>query len=254
MGWKEFASKSPNEGHFALAELERMGKIGVTFEDRLEYYKPDNMDAELKWAFSNGSNSMTIITQNVDTLHQKAGSRQITELHGRGDQLVCMNCGTHHCRHDFHDQMHDLNTDWINQVREENEVEKQKESDQMRPDGDAYVKRETFDEIIVPPCPNCGTGFLKPNVVFFGDSVPKYRVNRCYAAVDACDGLLCIGSSLAVHSAYRFVTHAANNGIPIAVLNVGETRGEANGLDLLKIESPAGPTLREVVKLFQDEK
>mmetsp|Transcript_20188 Transcript_20188/g.29702 ORF Transcript_20188/g.29702 Transcript_20188/m.29702 type:complete len:421 (-) Transcript_20188:165-1427(-) len=286
MGWKEFAQKLPNDGHYALAELERMGKIGVAYKDSEEYYKPGDEDAELKWAFTNGSESrtMSIITQNVDGLHRKGGSdsTHITELHGRNDRLVCMTCGSFQCRHQFHDQLDDLNSAWVDRVRVEQDLQTQMQAsstssseENLRPDGDAYVARDSFDEIDVPSCSSCNLGnggsmhlgqpiterskqlgnhsFLKPDVVFFGDSVPKYQVNRCYAAVNACDGLLCIGSSLAVHSAYRFVNHAAENGIPIAILNVGETRAEVNKLDVLKIESPAGPTLSALASLYASE-
>jgi NAD-dependent deacetylase sirtuin 4 len=88
---------------------------------------------------------------------------------------------------------------------------------------------------------------MKPDVVFFGDSVPKHRVERCRGAVDVAGGLLCVGSSLAVHSAFRFVRHAHKNGIPIAILNVGETRAETEGLNVVKIEAPVGPTLESTV-------
>jgi len=232
-----------------------MGKIGVTFDDSFEFYKPNCDNAEMHWAFSAGYQKMSIITQNVDGLHRKAGSasKHITELHGRTDRLRCMTCGSYHCRHEFHNQLDDLNSNWVNQQMAS--TDENEKSQQLRPDGDAFVAREVYDDIEVPPCSDCdggeSPGFLKPDVVFFGDSVPRHRVNRCFAAVDACDGLLCIGSSLAVHSAFRFVQRAAKNGIPIAILNVGETRAEVSGLDVLKIEASAGPTLRELVKMFE---
>ena len=115
----------------------------------------------------------------------------------------------------------------------------------------------------IPPCSECdindndgsAPGFYKPDVVFCGDSVSNHKVNSCYWAVDATDGLLCIGScSLAVHSAYWFVQRAATNKIPIAILNLGETRAEVNDLDVLKIEAPAGPTLGRLVEAFESEK
>jgi len=264
IGWKEFANKLPNEGHHALTQLEKMGKIGVTFEDSVDYYKRNNEAADVKWTFTDESQRMTIITQNVDGLHRKSGSDHVTELHGGLDRLVCMKCGTFQCRDHFQEQLDTLNSSWIKKVKAEI---KTNASDQLRPDGDTFTSRENFEGIKIPFCEACfrdeipleeiknanNRSFLKPDVVFFGDSVPKDRVNRCYAAVNACDGLLCIGSSLAVLSAYRFVTHAAEHNIPIAILNVGETRAEMNGLDVLKIESPVGPTLRELVKLYDSE-
>ena len=250
IGWRDFANALPNEGHAALSRLEALGKIGVTFEDSSEFYKPNCENAELNWAFSAGYQKMSIITQNVDGLHIKAGSKRgrITELHGRTDRLRCMTCGSAHCRNEFHDQLDSLNMDWVRQQKLESEDK------QLRPDGDAFLRTDNYDDMQVPPCTNCKSeipGFLKPDVVFFGDSVPKHRVNRCYAAVNAADGLLCIGSSLAVHSAYRFVQRAAANGTPIAILNVGETRAEVNSLDVLKIEGAAGPTLTELVRRFE---
>jgi NAD-dependent deacetylase sirtuin 4 len=242
----------------------------VTFEDNVEYYKTDCENAELEWAFSAGSQKMSIIAQNVDGLHRKAGSnsKYITELHGTHDRLVCMTCGGDRCRHDFHNELDEQNSAWIQgQLSEMNTMNSEDRSQQLRPDGDAFVQREDYDDIEIPACSECDDvndndngdgsapvpGFYKPDVVFFGDSVPKHRVNKCYGAVDAADGLLCIGSSLAVHSAYRFVQRAAANKIPIAILNVGETRAEVNNLDVLKIEAPAGPTLGRLVEAFESE-
>jgi len=224
--------------------LERLGKIGVTFEDKEEYYPKDR---EMDWMASSGDQRLSLITQNVDSLHRRAGSVHVTELHGRTDRLKCMNCGAHRDRVDFHDELEDLNHDWLQQALAE------QDETTARPDGDAYVASDDYTDVIVPPCTKCG-GFFKPDVVFFGDSVPKHRVARCRAAVDAADGLLCVGSSLAVHSAYRFVRHAQKHDIPIAILNVGETRAEAEGLDVLKIEAPAGPTLEASVAQFMQER
>ena len=243
-----------------MTKLEEMGCIGVKFEDQQNYHSPTN---EEKWAFGNGIQKLSIITQNVDGLHRKAGTQYLTELHGRNDILKCMVCGSSYCRHEFHDLLEEYNDEWIQELNEwnniqelvnkkhnQNEEEEEKatnEADQLRPDGDAFIAREKYDDIHIPSCFTCNSGFYKPDVVFFGDSVPKYRVDRCYAAVNECDGLLCIGSSLAVHSAYRFVQHAAKKNIPICILNVGETRAEINDLDVIKIEAPASQTLMVLV-------
>eukprot|EP00562_Extubocellulus_spinifer_P001443 CAMPEP_0178490682 /NCGR_PEP_ID=MMETSP0696-20121128/11016_1 /TAXON_ID=265572 /ORGANISM="Extubocellulus spinifer, Strain CCMP396" /LENGTH=353 /DNA_ID=CAMNT_0020118519 /DNA_START=185 /DNA_END=1246 /DNA_ORIENTATION=- len=246
VGWRDFAAADPNSGHLALSDLERMGRIGVSFVDREEYYHPDDA---MDFATSSGFREETIITQNVDGLHQKAGSRFVTNLHGINDRLRCMECGAMSCRHDFHNKLDEMNKNWLQDAL--NDIDDSGSGEEkLRPDGDAYIEREDYSGFIVPNCSKCGSGFVKPHVVFFGDSVPKHRVDRCFAAVDAADGLLCIGSSLAVHSAYRFVAAAAKKGIPIAVLNVGETRAEVSGLDVTKIEAPAGPTLEGVVKSF----
>jgi len=292
VGWKSFASSKPSSGHEALTELERMGKIGVTFEDSPNYYSNDDDDDYL---FSNGLQKLSIITQNVDGLHHKANSRYVTELHGRGNVLKCMTCGSFHCRREYHDLLTKLNQGWINDALKDVK-EDDSSSSKLRPDGDAYIANDNYGDIIVPPCPTClektnndddddttttattttTPGFLKPDVVFFGDSVPRHRVERCYGAVKASDGLLCIGSSLAVHSAFRFVRAAAEENIPICILNVGKTRAEEGMIQqqqqegnrrrrsrhdeelyekleklVIKIEAPAGPTLSACVQMLK---
>jgi len=217
-----------------------MKRIGVRFEDSLDYYQPNRQE---DWTTSTGQRQLTIITQNVDHLHHRAGAQHVTELHGRTSRLKCMQCGSTTGRKEFHNQLEVMNEDWLREVMSE------KKSSDSRPDGDGNLNRDDYSNIGVPACPQCG-GFFKPDVVFFGDSVPKHRVARCRAAVDASDGLLCIGTSLAVHSAFRFVRTAANNGIPIAILNVGQTRAEIEGLDCLKIEAPIGAVLTHVVNHF----
>jgi len=269
IGWRDFANASPNDGHKALAQLEQMNKIGVTFEDSSDYYDSTNEEATLQWAYSTGSQRMSIITQNVDGLHRKAGTNDayLTELHGRNDILRCMNCGSFHSRHEYQDLLDVLNSEYLQSLSSNERIGGEGEEgdkEMQRPDGDANIERDSYDDIVVPSCPSCrvnnnynnnnddanvmASGILKPNVVFFGDSVPKHRVNRCMAAVRAADGLLCVGSSLAVHSAFRFVREAANQQIPIAILNVGETRAETSGLEVLKIEAPAGITLKKLVE------
>jgi NAD-dependent deacetylase sirtuin 4 len=237
VGWRSFDTMQPNVGHYALATLEKLGRIGVTFEDKLEYYSKER---EMDWMFSSGDQKLSLITQNVDSLHRRAGSVHITELHGRTNAVKCMKCGARRDRVDFHDELEDLNHEWLQQALAE------QDETTARPDGDAYVKSDDYSAVVIPPCTQCG-GFMKPDVVFFGDSVPKHRVERCRGAVDVAGGLLCVGSSLAVHSAFRFVRHAHKNGIPIAILNVGETRAETEGLNVVKIEAPVGPTLESTV-------
>jgi NAD-dependent deacetylase sirtuin 4 len=153
-----------------------------------------------------------------------------------------MSCGAKRGRLDFHDELEFRNAEWLEAALREAE---------MRPDGDAELPEDNYHLIDVPPCKSCQTGFLKPSVVFFGDSVPKYRVARCTAAVNAADGILVVGSSLAVHSAFRHVRAAHAKGTSVAVLNVGETRAELEGLNVTKIEAPAGPTLSLVAQHFE---
>lgn len=231
VGWKPFDSMKPSLGHHALTELERMGRLGVEFDDAPAYHED-----EVDWAFGSGQRQLSIVTQNVDGFHRRSGTQHLLEIHGRSDQLKCMSCGAMHDRRSFHQSLEEKNRDWLEQAMQ-NPID-------LRADGDAEVQGN-YEDLEIPACSKCG-GFLKPNVVFFGDSVPSHRVATVRAAVDACDGLLVVGSSLAVHSAYRHVREASKQGIPIAILNVGETRAEKEGLDVLKVEAPAGRTLAAV--------
>lgn len=210
--------------------------MGVTIPDKLEYH-----ETEENFYFGNSIQSLSIITQNVDRLHHKAGSRDVIELHGRSDRVVCMNCGDYHDRDEYQQKLRLQNLEWFDQQ------ELQRQAHSMRPDGDAELRTSDFSSVLVPPCPTCQTGFLKPDVVFFGDSVPKSRVALCRDAVEAADAVLVIGSSLAVHSANRHVAAAHKAGKGIAVLNVGPTRAdELEGV--VSIAAPAGPTLSAVAE------
>ena len=236
VGWRSFDLRQPNAGHVALAELERNRKIGVTFDDSPDYHSPTS--EQNRYLFGNGQQTLSIVTQNVDALHQRAGSVSVTELHGRISRLKCMQCGALEDRSVFTETMESLNREWLN------EALASYNTNDMRPDGDAHLKSQNYNDLIIPPCTSCGTGFLKPDVVFFGDSVPQHRVTRCRAAVEASDGLLCIGTSLSVHSALRYARLAASIGTEVCILNVGETRAETEGLPgVTKIEAPIGRTL-----------
>jgi NAD-dependent deacetylase sirtuin 4 len=241
VGWRFVDEKQPSIGHYALMQLEKRGKLGVPLEDRPEYYAND-----VDYWSSSGQQVLSLITQNVDTLHRRAGSKNLLELHGRNDRLYCMKCGHLVSRASFHDELEHRNTEWL-----QNALTTTKSSD-MRADGDAAVSMN-YDDVIVPSCSRCGDGFYKPDVVFFGDSVPIHRVKLFQAAVDHCDGILVVGSSLAVHSAFRHIKSAHQQGIPIAILNVGETRAEIEQLNVLKIEAPAGPTLERLVSMFSND-
>lgn len=228
-----------------MAKLESMGHLGVTLEDQPDFYEPE--DAE-EFHFSSGQQDLAVVTQNVDPLHQRAGSKNVIQLHGGGTLVRCMNCGKKRDRKDFHREMEARNGDWVQQARDGYADD----SSDMRPDGDAVVKAAMdYNHVHVPNCPHCKIGFYKPDVVFFGDSVPKHRLAMCREAVEAADGILVVGSSLAVHSAFRHIRAASLKGTPVAILNVGETRAEAEGLDgILKIEAPAGDTLSALVEQF----
>lgn len=183
LGWARMRVAEPNAGHRALAAI----------------------DPEL------------LITQNVDGLHEQAGSPRLVALHGRISEVVCLGCGEVSGRADLHRRMEELNRGW---AEGHAEVE-------VRPDGDVALE-ETAD-FVVPACRGC-EGILKPDVVFFGENVPKPRVAVCLEAVDALvaghGALLVAGSSLAVMSGYRFVRRAHRSGTPIVIVNRGITRGD----------------------------
>jgi len=208
-------------GHYALTEMEEMGRIGV-------------------------SDNLSIITQNVDGLHQKSGSKHVIDLHGNMHRVICMECGSYHCRHKFHSQLNEQNVDFTTRVS----MLKTKET---RADGDAVIPEDYYKNLSIPSCPTCNTGFVKPDVVYFGDNVPSQRVEQCYNAVQNSDGIFCIGTSLAVYSSFRFVRMAHENHIPIAILNIGLTRAEKMDYDVLKIDSPIGVTLSMLVELFRND-
>lgn len=328
IGYSPFRNAKPNLGHVALARLEELNLIGVDLTSAAaaggggSSSGNSNIDELLQDScygpsIDNNNNNnrnqrLSIITQNVDILHSKAGSKHVLHLHGRGDIVKCMNCGVSRDRQDYHDMLLDVNRDWMEGAmkkeittvvpssRGERRVsegeggalsKEEKEEEvvvvPLRPDGDADWYQESYDGMKLPPCPECGTttqhhgshkhhdgkkdgqgqqhttannnsnnSFYKTDVVFFGDSVPKHRFDIAYTAIDAADGVLCIGTSLAVHSAYRLVKRAIDNGTDVAILNVGETRIESEGLDkqepglVTKIESPIGETLAELVRRY----
>ena len=220
-----------------------MGRIGVDFADKPTFYEPEETD---EYYFSSGQQQLAILTQNVDSLHQRAGSKHVVQLHGGNSIVKCMQCGKKQDRNEFHTKLESMNHEWL-----ANAMLGYEKSSDLRPDGDAVVKEADYSHVHVPNCPHCKTGFLKPDVVFFGDTVPKHRVALCQEAVEMADGILVVGSSLAVHSAFRHVRAATMKGTPVAILNVGETRAETENLEhVLKIEAPASDTLERCVRKF----
>ena len=199
VGWQRFAAAAPNDGHRALARLQASGAVGG------------------------------LITQNVDGLHQAAGSRDVVELHGTLDAVVCVGCGERSGRGVLEDRMRSLNPRFRPEARE------------IRPDGDVAIDEAEVARFVIPACLRCDAELLKPDVVFFGESVPKPRVEHCYELTDAADVLLVLGSSLKVYSGYRFVRRAAERGVPVAIVTRGPSRGDPEAT--LRLDAPLGDVL-----------
>ena len=191
----------PNAGHRALAALEHAGVV------------------------------TGVITQNVDLLHSKAGSRTVVNLHGTYAEVICLDCGHTMTRVVLAELLEAANPGFVERAEAVGGIA-------VAPDADAVVGDTGAFTII--DCSNC-VGMLKPNIVYFGENVPKDRVAQAYALIDHADALLVAGSSLTVFSGYRFVRHAAARGIPIAIINRGRTRGD--DLATVKIDNGCSPML-----------
>ncbi|MGA0572714.1 NAD-dependent protein deacetylase [Variovorax sp. VNK109] len=174
-----------------------------------------------------------LVTQNVDGLHHAAGSRSVVDLHGRIDTVRCMACEARTARSALQSLLLQRNPAWAALDAT------------VAPDGDADLEGRDFASFDVPACPDCG-GILKPDVVFFGESVPRERVNAAFDALSRADAMLVVGSSLMVYSGFRFAQAAADAGKPIAALNMGRTRADA--LYTLKVEQPIGATMDALVR------
>jgi NAD-dependent SIR2 family protein deacetylase len=173
-----------------------------------------------------------IITQNVDGLHQAAGARRVVELHGSLDRVRCLGCGERSPRGHLDRRLRAANRDWVARVT------------QVNPDGDVVLPDDQVRDFRVVDCAGCG-GLLKPDVVFFGENVPRPRVDDCYALVGRSAALVVLGSSLTVMSGYRFVRHAAKLGLPVAIVNQGSTRGDEHAV--ITVDAPLGETLTDLL-------
>jgi NAD-dependent SIR2 family protein deacetylase len=174
-----------------------------------------------------------VVTQNVDGLHAAAGACDVVELHGNLDRVVCLDCGAVSARTDLDARLRAANPGWSAQATA------------INPDGDVSLPDEALDGFVVVPCAVCG-GVLKPDVVYFGETVPADRVDRAFALVHAARTLLVLGSSLKVMSGHRFVLRAAKLGIPVAIVNQGATRGDPHAA--VKVEQPLGRVLPALVR------
>ncbi|MEM7676522.1 MAG: NAD-dependent protein deacetylase [Myxococcota bacterium] len=197
VGWPTMSDARPNDAHRALAALETAGHIAG------------------------------VITQNVDGLHQEAGSRRVIELHGSLAEVICLDCGAIELRRHLQERLHASNPAWASI-----------EAPAPAPDGDAHL--ESYEGFIVPACQACG-GVLKPHVVFFGENVPRSKSEAAWTLWNEADVLLVVGSSLAVLSGYRFVKKAPARGLPVVIINRGPTRGD--GEASLRVDARLGAIL-----------
>ena len=214
LGWRIFADSAPTAAHYALALLETHGLLKF------------------------------LITQNVDRLHSKAGTSNVLDLHGRNDLVKCLSCGLCLKRRLMQYQLELLNP----QVAET--FKGALANDRMRADGDAEIESEDID-FVIPCCPRCG-GMLKPDVVFFGDSVPLEKVATAKEHLLMCDGLLVAGTSLEVFSAFRLVSTAAAAGVPIIMINQGPTRADRVKLNFaVRVDAPVDDVMEAVLKILR---
>lgn len=204
IGWPLIRNSAPNPAHFHLAALERHGHVEL------------------------------LVTQNVDRLHQRAGSQRVVDLHGRADEIRCMDCTYRADRQTVHERSYELNPAFRHYTA------------QSAPDGDADLEVD-FSDFLVADCPHC-RGILKPDVVFFGDNVPRERVQQAADALQHSEALLVVGSSLMVYSGFRFCRYAKEWGKPVAALNLGRTR--ADDLLDLKLNADIGATLATTLELL----
>jgi NAD-dependent SIR2 family protein deacetylase len=173
-----------------------------------------------------------VITQNVDGLHQAAGARDVVELHGGLDRALCLGCGDVEARAALDARLHAANPRFGPRA------------DEINPDGDADLPDDVLDGFVMVDCTACGGGPLKPDVVFFGETVPRDRVDACFGLLEGAGSLVVLGSSLTVMSGYRFVLRAAKLGIPVAIVNLGPTRGDAKAD--VRVDAPLGVVLPEL--------
>lgn len=195
IGWPKFSAVQPNLTHIKLAKMEK--------ERRLIH----------------------VVTQNVDNLHMKAGSKEVTELHGNGFNVICIGtngkdrCGYSIDRHDFQKILQSFNAELLEKAKQvRSEIS-------FRPDGDVEISSEDIQKFYLPACPQCN-GALKPNIVFFGDNIPLNRIEKVVKLIIDSHGVLVLGSSLQVFSGFRIVLQAKELGLPVAIINIGETRAD----------------------------
>ncbi|GBP70091.1 NAD-dependent protein deacylase Sirt4 [Eumeta japonica] len=201
VGWSRFSKVHPNATHYAISDLEKAGKV------------------------------TSVITQNVDRLHQKAGSKNVIELHGSAYLVKCLHCDYNISREDLQEKMIAENPSMKSTLT------------MIRPDGDVDLPQDQVENFKTPHCSKC-EGPLKPDIVFFGDNVPKSRVDKVRTEISYSDALFVIGSTLTVYSSYRIVLQAKEENKDIAILNIGPTR--ADNLVKLKVSAKCGAILPQI--------
>lgn len=204
-GWQKFSVAQPNAAHAALSDLETNGLVNV------------------------------VVTQNVDNLHRRAGSKNVIDLHGILDEVLCLACDEKFPRVTFQERLRLANPEWTASIAG------------VAPDGDARITRDDFSSFTVPACENCD-GTLKPNVVFFGEQVPAGRVARASEEIGNAEALLIVGSSLMVFSGFRFARDASKAGLPVAIVNRGVTR--ADELASLRLHGDCASVLTQANRLL----
>ena len=229
--WKQ--SEPIQYGEFVASAAARRRYWARSFVgwQRFSLAEPNPAHRALAELESNGRVD-TLITQNVDGLHSAAGSRQVINLHGDLSKVICLQCNTVRERDEFQRMLGEANPGWRAEVSA------------WRADGDAELAGGATADFAVPGCPRCD-GILKPDVVMFGESVPKDRVQEAMDAVDRADALLVVGSSLMVFSGSRFARHAKAGGKPIAIVNQGCTR--ADDIASLKVDDDCAKVLPAVI-------
>ncbi|HEX7091878.1 MAG TPA: NAD-dependent protein deacetylase [Longimicrobiales bacterium] len=211
VGWRRIAEARPNPAHYALARLEEGGVV------------------------------RGIITQNVDGLHHAAGSRRVVELHGSLAWVRCLACARTLPRAEYQAQLEALNAGWSARLAHA----AASGALEVKPDGDAELPAWALEGFRVPACEQCG-GIVKPDVVFFGENVPRERVDEAWRLLEEGDVLLVVGSSLAVYSGRRFVLRAQQDGVPVAIINIGPTR--MDDAAAVKVEGRVGEVLPAVAE------
>lgn len=211
IGWQRFTRARPNRSHAHVTALQDAGVVGP------------------------------VITQNVDGLHQAAGTRDVVELHGSLARAVCLTCGDSTTRDGLHERMTEANPGFMDRFATAAAQVGSQWGEQVRPDGDIVLADDLVESFHPPRCLVCREDTVKPDVVFFGESVPKPRVQECFDLVDAASAVLVLGSSLSVMSGYRFVRRAAARGIPVAIVTRSATRGDAEAT--VRLHAPLAPTL-----------